>query len=409
MTSGTAIAAAASHALKGAPMSFHFMANALRRLKIGRVLVDLPNGATLTFEGVEPGPEGRMTITRWSFGKRLIAGGAVGFAEGYMDGDWDTPDLSALLRVMSLNFDAVEPSLKGNVLSRLAHRLYHALRRNSRRGSRKNIHEHYDLGNEFYRLWLDPTMTYSAARFDPPEQSLEDAQRAKYASLANLMELKEGEHVLEIGAGWGGFAEYAAKERGARVTGITISKEQFDFARKRMFEGQLADKVDIKLVDYRDVEGAYDRVASIEMFEAVGERYWPAYFDKIRSVLKPGGSAGLQIITIRDDLFEHYRRSVDFIQRYVFPGGMLPSVERLRDEAGRAGLAWRDALTFGGDYARTLKEWAERFHIAWDDITAMSDKFDERFRRLWLFYLAYCEAGFGTGRIDVAQINLSPR
>ena len=223
------------------------------------------------------------------------------------------------------------------------------------------------------------------------------------------MNLKPNEHVLEIGSGWGGFAEYAAKERGARVTGITISREQFDFARKRMFDKQLADKVDIKLVDYRDVEGSYDGVASIEMFEAVGERYWPGYFDKIRSVLQPGGRVGLQIITIRDDLFDHYRRSVDFIQRYVFPGGMLPSVARLKDEASRAGLAWRDSFTFGVDYADTLSLWKRRFLGAWDDVSGLSDKFDERFQRLWLYYLAYCEAGFRTGRIDVAQIGLSPK
>jgi len=249
-------------------------------------------------------------------------------------------------------------------------------------------------------------MTYSSARFTTPGQSLEQAQTAKYSALADQLKLTGGERVLEIGSGWGGFAEYAAKERGAHVTGVTISREQYDFARKRMFDASLNDKVDIKLMDYRDVDGAFDRVASIEMFEAVGEKYWPAYFNKIHAVLRPGGSAGLQIITIRDDLFEGYRRSVDFIQRHVFPGGMLASMTRLKSEVADAGLQWRTASGFGPDYARTLAQWRDRFTRSWGDVTALSDRFDDRFRRLWTYYLAYCEAGFATGRTDVVQVAL---
>jgi cyclopropane-fatty-acyl-phospholipid synthase len=236
--------------------------------------------------------------------------------------------------------------------------------------------------------------------------ALEAAQREKYAALARLMALQSGQSVLEIGCGWGGFAEFAAKEVGARVTAVTISKEQFDFARQRMFNAGLAERADIQLIDYRDVQGRFDRVASIEMFEAVGQEYWPAYFGKIRDVLEPGGRAGLQIITIEDALFDDYNRKTDFIQKYIFPGGMLPSEERLKPVIDRAGLGWSEVERFGQDYADTLKLWDERFQAAWGDIRRMGG-FDERFRRLWRFYLAYCEAGFRSARTDVIQLALT--
>jgi cyclopropane-fatty-acyl-phospholipid synthase len=283
--------------------------------------------------------------------------------------------------------------------------LYHLFNRNDRKGSRKNIHAHYDLGNSFYSHWLDPSMTYSSAIFERPGQPLKDAQNAKYAALAQTLTLEPRHHVLEIGCGWGGFAEFAAKEIGARVTAVTISPSQHDFARKRLFDLGLAEKADIQLIDYRDVQGRFDRVASIEMFEAVGEAYWPTYFSKVHDVLAPGGRAGLQIITIRDELFEHYRNQTDFIQRYIFPGGMLPSETRLKAETARAGLDWRDVRRFGQNYADTLAEWGRRFEGAWDDITKLG--FDERFRRLWRFYLSYCEAGFRTERTNVIQLGLS--
>ncbi|MGD2132906.1 MAG: cyclopropane-fatty-acyl-phospholipid synthase family protein [Maricaulaceae bacterium] len=394
-------------ALEGAPMSFKLAARTLLRLRRGRIDMELPNRKTLRFEGETPGPSGHVQIKRWDVFRRVLSGGALGFAEGYIEGDWDTPDLAELLSAMSLNFDAMMPGLRGNFLTRSAHRLYHMLRRNSRRGARRNIHEHYDLGNDFYALWLDPSMTYSSALFEAPDLSLGDAQRAKYSALADQIGVKEDSHVLEIGAGWGGFAEYAAKERRAKVTGVTISPEQLEYARKRMFENQLADRVDIQLRDYRDVEGKFDGVASIEMFEAVGESYWSAYFEKIKDVLKPGGRAGLQIITIRDELFDHYRRHVDFIQRHVFPGGMLPSMTRLAEETAKAGLVWKDVKTFGQDYARTLDAWKERFLAVWPKVTEVDAKFDEQFRRLWHYYLAYCEAGFRTERINVAQVTVA--
>ena len=304
-----------------------------------------------------------------------------------------------------MNFDRLARFFLGNPVVRAVNFIGHSLHANTRKGSRKNIHAHYDLGNAFYGQWLDPTMTYSSARYSRDGEPLELAQANKYRSLAQGMGLERDQSVLEIGCGWGGFAEYAAKEVGAKVTGITISQEQFDFARKRIFEQGLAERAEIRMVDYRDVQGQFDRVASIEMFEAVGERYWPTYFGKIRDVLRPGGRAGLQIITIRDEIFESYRRRADFIQKYIFPGGMLPSEARLKDVTGETGLAWTGITRFGQDYADTLAEWGRRFESAWDGIAALG--FDERFRKLWRFYLSYCEAGFRTERTNVVQLSLS--
>jgi cyclopropane-fatty-acyl-phospholipid synthase len=249
-------------------------------------------------------------------------------------------------------------------------------------------------------------MTYSSARFTRVGMALEAAQREKYASLARTMDLQAGQSVLEIGCGWGGFAEFAAKEIGARITGITISREQYDFARQRMFNAGLSERADIQLIDYRDVQGRFDRVASIEMFEAVGQEYWPAYFGKIHEVLEPGGRAGLQIITIDDAFFAGFRKRTDFIQKYIFPGGMLPSEAALRPIVAAAGLDWNGVDRFGQDYAETLRLWDERFQAAWEDIRRLGG-FDERFRRLWRFYLAYCEAGFRAGRTNVIQLALS--
>ena len=376
-----------------------------RNWSAGSLTFILPDGETVRLQGAGPGPDARLLVRDYRFIRRALLSGDIGFAEGYMAGEWDTPDLAALLGVFAVNFDVLRGLTRGNALSRAFHTLNHALRRNSRRGSKRNIHAHYDLGNDFYARWLDPTMTYSSAIFASPGQSLAEAQRNKYATLARSIDLAAGHSVLEIGCGWGGFAEYAAKEVGARVTGVTISRAQYDFARKRLFDQGLADKTDIRLIDYRDVQGRFDRVASIEMFEAVGERYWPAYFDKIRDVLVPGGKAGLQIITIRDRDFDNYRRRADFIQKYIFPGGMLPSEQRLREETARASLGWQSVSRFGQDYADTLEQWLRNFDAAWDGIAPLG--FDERFRRLWRFYLAYCEAGFRTGRTDVVQLALS--
>jgi cyclopropane-fatty-acyl-phospholipid synthase len=376
-----------------------------RNWSAGSLTFILPDSQTIRLQGDTPGPDARLIVHDYRFVRRALVSGDIGFAEGYMAGEWDTPDLAALLGALSANFDNLRRLACGNPLARLFHAFSHALHRNSRRGSKRNIHAHYDLGNDFYARWLDRTMTYSSARFEAPGQPLADAQRNKYAALARSIDLRPGHTVLEIGCGWGGFAEYAAKEIGAHVTGVTISQAQYDFARKRLFDQGLSDQAEIKLIDYRDIRGRFDRVASIEMFEAVGEKYWPAYFGKIRSVLAPGGRAGLQIITIRDHDFESYRRRADFIQKYIFPGGMLPSEQRLREETSRAGLGWDGASRFGQDYADTLAQWLRNFDSAWEGIAPLG--FDERFRRLWRFYLAYCEAGFRTGRTDVIQLALT--
>ena len=378
---------------------------ASRNWTYGGLTMVLPSGERLSISGQEPGPQGVLAIRDFRCFRRVLAASGIGLAEGYMAGEWDSPDLHALLEVLSMNFDKLQGLMRANPLVRWINAIGHALNRNSRTGSRRNIEAHYDLGNAFYSKWLDPSLSYSSALYATPDEPLQAAQQRKYDALARRIDLQSGHHVLEIGCGWGGFAEFAAKEVGARVTGITISPAQYDFAKKRMFDQGLAEKADIKLIDYRDVDGAYDRIASIEMFEAVGETYWPQYFAKVARSLKSGGRAGLQIITIRDDLFRGYRAHVDFIQKFIFPGGMLPSEARLQEEAAKAQLVWRDVARFGGDYARTLGQWAERFQRAWDDIAPMG--FDERFRRLWHFYFSYCRAGFATGRTDVIQLTLS--
>jgi cyclopropane-fatty-acyl-phospholipid synthase len=392
--------------LRGAPSVFR---TALRIMSqnwgAGALELTLPGGRAFTISGPVAGPKASLIVQDYGFMRRVMASGAIGFAEGYLAGEWDTPDLPVLLEVFSLNFDRLQRLVDGQPWMRLVNRLLHAARPNTRRGSRRNIHAHYDLGEAFYGAWLDPSMTYSSAVFEAPAEPLEAAQERKYAALAQSMGLQSSHSVLEIGCGWGGFAEFAAARVGAKITAITISKAQYEYARQRMFRQGLAERADIRLVDYRDVQGAFDRIASIEMFEAVGEAYWPTYFRKVHDLLGPGGRAGLQIITIKDELFDHYRRNADFIQKYVFPGGMLPSEQRLKEEIARAGLAWDQAARYGQDYAHTLSRWATRFQDAWGGISPLG--FDERFRRLWLFYLGYCEAGFRTGRTDVLQVSLA--
>lgn len=392
--------------LQGAPAVFKAAVRLIaRNFVIGSVTFVMPSGEELYIPGCEPGPDAKIVIRDFRFIRRAVAAGDIGFAEAYMAGEFDTPDLPDLLYVFAANWDRVHHVTMGNPVVWTMNRIRHALRGNTRRGSKKNIHAHYDLGNAFYQRWLDPTMTYSSARYQRPGQALSDAQIAKYRTLSQTMGLQSGQSVLEIGCGWGGFAEFAAREVGAQVTAITISDEQYAFAKQRIFDAGLNEKADIRLVDYRDVDGRFDRVASIEMFEAVGERYWPAYFDKIRDSLTPDGRAGLQIITIKDQYFDQYRSRADFIQKYVFPGGMLPSEERLRKVTDKAGLVWTAIDRFGRDYADTLAEWHRRFDAAWNDIRPLG--FDERFRKLWKFYLSYCEAGFRTERTSVVQLALA--
>jgi len=374
-------------------------------LERGSLDVQMPDGRSLRFQGPEDGPEAQMIVHDFDFANELAAGGEVGIAEAFLKGHWESPNLTHFLELFCVNQPIIHKLLDGKPLVRLFHRFLHWRNRNTKAGSRRNIHAHYDLGNQFYSAWLDGTMTYSSALFTDNAKNLAEAQRAKYAALARDIDLQPGHHVLEIGCGWGGFAEYAAKEIGARVTGLTISKEQYDFATERMRKAGLSDRVEIRMQDYRDEKGVFDRIASIEMFEAVGEAYWPVYFRQLRDRLKEGGKAGLQVITIQDEIFPYYRGDIDFIRRYIFPGGMLPSEAKLREQTDRAGLDWTGVTRFGQCYADTLAQWRHRFAEAWEEVRKLG--FDERFRKLWMFYLAYCEAGFRTERTNVIQLGLA--
>lgn len=377
-----------------------------QRLRAGSLEVRLPDGNSRLFRGAAAGPHGVLILHNGRVARRFMTGGGVGFAESYIDGDWDTPDLATLLELLDRNAEAWSEHYFGGTWQRWLRWVQHRLRPNTRSGSRRNIHAHYDLGNEFFAAWLDPTMTYSSALFDTERTELEAAQRHKYRNLAGLIGLTPGQKLLEIGSGWGGFAVTAAKEFGARVTSITVSKAQAEYARKRIYKEGLNEQVEIRLEDYRDVKGRFDRIASIEMFEAVGEKFWPVFFQGLRDRLLPDGQAGLQLITIADRHFESYRRNVDFIQAYIFPGGMLPSPAALAAQTRQAGLSLVQEMTFGLSYARTLGLWNERFQAAWPRLRELG--FDERFRRIWTYYLGYCEAGFRTGSIDVVQTVLRP-
>ena len=375
-----------------------------RQISAGRLDIALPDGRVFRAEGARPGPVARLDIHEPEVFARLVREGYLGFCEAYLDGDWSTPDLQAFMDLLNED-DSIHHGYPGQNLAQLYERLRFWFKRNSRRQARRNISYHYDLGNEFYRLWLDETMTYSSALFAGGQNSLEQAQIAKYASMVDQMGVKPGDHVLEIGCGWGGFAEYAARERGLRVTGLTISEEQLKFARERIARAGLSDQVTLKLLDYRDERGTYDGIASIEMFEAVGERYWPVFFQSLRDRLIPGAQATLQIITVADSRWESYRNDVDFIQKYIFPGGMLPSPSALRVEIDRAGLKVARSIEFGESYSETLRRWHHAFDEKWDQIATMG--FDARFRRMWNFYLTSCAAAFKGGRCDVTQITIA--
>ena len=371
-------------------------------LENGRLDVTMPDGRDFRFEGMRPGPQAEMIVHDLGFARRLASGGELGIAEAFLNGEWESPDLTHFLELFCVNQPVIARLLDGKPLVRLLQLARHWLNRNTRSGSRRNIHAHYDLGNRFYSAWLDKTMTYSSALFTGNDVDLADAQTAKYRALAQELDLAPGHHVLEIGCGWGGFAEFAGREIGCRVTALTISQQQHDFAKGRIQSAGLEDRVEIKMLDYRDEKGLFDRIASIEMFEAVGEEYWPTYFRQLRDRLKPGGKAGLQVITIQEALFKNYRNELDFIRRYVFPGGMLPTPGIMRDMGRKHGFDLSAERVFGLDYATTLSHWRDRFRSAWPQLTPLG--FDEKFRRLWEYYLSYCEAGFRAGTIDVRQM-----
>lgn len=394
-----------SRRLPRSALAHRVIAALATRIRHGELIVTLPDGSALVVAG-DPVPG---LVAQWNLKHpralwRILTRGAIGLGEAYMAGEWDTPALGDFMRLAACNERHLGSAGNGLVPARWYERLRHALRRNSRRQARRNIASHYDLGNAFYAHWLDPGMTYSAALFAPDDDDLVRAQARKYQRLIDSLGIVAGHDVLEIGCGWGGFLEHAARATGARLRGISLSREQCTYASARLAAAALATRAAVDLCDYRDVRGIYDRIVSIEMFEAVGEAYWPTYAATIKRLLASGGRAALQVITIEDARFAHYRRRADFIQRYVFPGGMLPSRGALAETFARAGLRITDELAFGRDYARTLVAWRERFDAAWPALLRLG--FDERFKRLWQFYLAYCEAGFDSGSVDVVQIRL---
>lgn len=376
----------------------------LRRVRVGEITVSLPGSEELVGRGDKPGPSGNVTVYRpvRTFA-RIATGGGLGFAEAYMEGLWDTPDLAATLEAMARNLDAyVRDRNPGRTITAVRRIWQRVTKR--RRSAIPSIGEHYDLGNDFYTAWLDATMTYSSAVFRSDDEDLTEAQLAKYRRLAELAEIGPGDRVLEIGCGWGGFAEFVASEIGASVTGLTLSREQAAYARERLARAGVADRTEIKLQDFREETGTYDKIVSIEMIESIPAALWPALFDQINARLRPDGKVAMQAITIDNRLFDSLLARDDFISKHIFPGGALPSVERLDHLARERGLVVASIDAFAASYARTLHTWRERFEAAWPGLRHLG--LDERFRRTWRYYLAYCEAGFRIGRIDVHQLSI---
>ncbi len=381
----------------------------LNQLGSGYLKLTLPNGEMREFGNHGDELHAEIHIQEWSVFRDIMSHGDIGFAESYIQGKWNTPDLKALLELAIRNRTILEKAIYGNWYGSIFYRLKHWLRDNSKAGSRKNIHAHYDLGNAFYTLWLDPTMSYSSAWFsEGTKQDLADAQRAKIGRILDSLETKPGDHVLEIGCGWGGVMEESLRTN-RTITGLTLSTEQKAFAEKRLqaVQGQISNppSFQVRLQDYRDCKEQFDGIASVEMFEAVGEKHWPEYFETIAHCLKAGGKACIQTIVIAEDLFDRYRRNTDFIQQYVFPGGMLPSRESFKESAAKAGLKVEQEFAFGIDYAKTLCLWRDSFNQKLQEVRQLG--FDETFIRLWNFYLMYCAAGFTERNIDVVQFTLS--
>jgi cyclopropane-fatty-acyl-phospholipid synthase len=377
----------------------------------GGIQATLPDGSTRLLGGRAPGPMPVVHLHSWRSLVRLATSGSVGWYKAWQLGEWSSPDPVPLFDLFMRNGESLGGTARAKGLFRLVNWVAHRLRANDKGRARRNIEAHYDLGNDFYRAWLDPSMTYSSAVFAQPispAEPLEAAQARKVRLLLDRLELKPGQHLLEIGCGWGGLAEIAARDYGVRVTGLTLSREQKAFADARVAAAGLSDRVTIELTDYRDAEGSYDAVASVEMAEAVGEQYWPAYLESIARLLKPGGRAALQLISIREPLFEAYRSSADFIQTYIFPGGMLISEARFQAIAEKAGLEWRDRKGYGLHYAETLRRWRESYESAVRE-GRLPEGFDEAFHQLWRYYLMYCEGGFRGRGIDVAQVTLVKR
>ncbi|MBC7538458.1 MAG: class I SAM-dependent methyltransferase [Bacteriovorax sp.] len=373
----------------------------MSNISFGAIKIETPEGVILNYQGAQAGEEVRVRINDWYFCENLFMKGDIGLGESYIEGHWDCNDINKLIKFGIDNKKELERVIKGSLFKILFYRFKHLLNRNSKKGSQKNVHAHYDLGNDFYKLWLDPSMTYSSALFKINNEELQSAQENKYENILQWLNLKAGDHILEIGCGWGGFMEYAAK-KGLKVTGVTISNEQYEFAKTRLLPFNELARVELK--DYRDITGKYDHIVSIEMFEALGEQYWQKYFKKLNSILRPGGQLIIQSITINDGDFSSYRKGSDFIQQYIFPGGMLPSPKVFRTAAQKQGFDYDTSLEFGQDYATTLKRWEENFSSVLDKVKALG--FDDKFIRTWHFYLKYCQGGFEAGKISIFQFNL---
>jgi len=387
------------------PLKANLLFKMLEKLEQGTMRLTLPTGDQLVFNGKHAGIEAHLHIKDWAAVHKIIRSGDIGVAEAYRDGWIDSSNMLDVLLLALANEQALDNALHGSFLGTLIYRLRHWLNRNTKANSQKNIHAHYDIGNDFYRLWLDESMTYSSAYFTDPHQDLVSAQYAKYDRLLQQLGVKAGDHILEIGCGWGAFAEYAAQEYGCFVTGISLSKAQLAYANQRIKDSNVADKIHFKYCDYRDITGKYDAIVSVEMLEAVGEAWWPSYFDKVASCLVQGGKAAIQTITIANHRFADYSRNTDFIQQYIFPGGMLPSPDKLYQLSKQAHLTVTDYLDFGLDYAKTLKLWRENFEQQLPNIKKQG--FDEAFIKIWRFYYWYCEAGFISKRTSVCQLLLT--
>jgi len=383
------------------------LARLMAGIENGSICFILPDGREIKFRSTIDGPNAVLQFNSYAGILRLCFGGYMGLGEGYVGNSWTTPSLKTLFQFGIGNQESLKKKLSGSPLSRGIRKIIRWIQRNTKTGSKRNIAYHYDLGNEFYELWLDPSMTYSSALFENSEESLEEAQIGKYRRIVKELDIQPNHRILEIGCGWGGFAEFVAKETGASVTAITISQEQYDYAIDRIDKSDLSDKVEIKMLDYREVAAEYDRIVSIEMLEAVGEEYWPDYFRIIAESLAKGGKAMVQVILVPDARFENYRQKSDFIQRHIFPGGMLLSPSEMKKQTAHAGLVIDECYNFGSSYGKTLNRWSDHFSENWTDIQRLG--FDDRFKRLWEYYLNYTAAGFHAGTIDVGQFLLKKK
>jgi len=376
----------------------------IKKFPYGSLQIEWPDGKSQKIDAIHKGPNAKLKIVDSNVVREIIQGGSIKFAELYISKRIITNNLTNLMHYCALNNDQAEETFKITIFRYLYNKYLHFKNKNTKIQAKKNISHHYDLGNQFYKYWLDKSMTYSSAIFNGKNDNLELAQNNKYQKLADLSSIKKGDNILEIGCGWGGFSEFLAKNYDCQITALTISREQFQFTTERMEKANLTSKVKVVFCDYRNIKGQFDKVLSIEMFEAVGREYWKTFFEKIKTILKPNGNVGLQLITIDDKIYNVYKNNPDFIQKYIFPGGMLPSVEVLKNIIENTSFRINSINSYSNDYAKTLNIWNKEFNRNWTKIEKLG--FDERFKLLWNYYLSYCEGGFLSKNIDLKQINL---